>query len=51
MPQRSNYLYTVNTSHCAVLTLKDHVAQVKDGSEQLGDLPAVVLGEHEDLQS
>lgn len=41
----------MQVSHCAVLTLKDHIAQVKDSSEQFADLPGVVLSEHEDLQS
>lgn len=35
----------------AVLTLDVHVAQVKDGSEQFGDFPGVIICEHEDLQS
>jgi len=35
----------------AVLTLKAHIAQVKDCSEQFGDFPRVTLSEHEDFQS
>lgn len=35
----------------AVVTLKVHVAQVKDGSQQFGDFPGIILCEREDLQS
>lgn len=39
------------TVRASVLTLKFHIAQVKDGGEQFGDFPGVILCEHEDLQS
>lgn len=41
----------LSTVRASVLTLKFHIAQVKDGGEQFGDFPGVILCEHEDLQS